>query len=88
MDEGLHSRVRSVPSHHQPGRERVDASGLVLHGSSHRRVQPLWGAGGALLEQQHTLRQPGVQIIWGLVINGDEVWGAVGEEVVVWDWLV
>ncbi len=37
------------------------------------------------LEPLHTLRLPAGQRVWGLVaIDGEEVWGAVGQGVVVW----
>ncbi len=36
------------------------------------------------LEPLHTLRQPAGQYVDGLVSYGEEVWGAVGKEVVVW----
>jgi WD40 repeat protein len=36
------------------------------------------------LEPLHTLRHPAGRRTWGLASDGDEVWGAVEEEVVVW----
>ena len=36
------------------------------------------------LEPLHTLRQAAGQYVMGLASDGDEVWGAVGQEVVVW----
>ncbi len=36
------------------------------------------------LEPLHTLRQPAGQYVTRLVRDGEEVWGAVGEEAVVW----
>ncbi len=36
------------------------------------------------LEPLHTLRQPAGQDVYGLASDEGEVWGAVGEEVVVW----
>ena len=36
------------------------------------------------LEPLHTLRQPAGHRVMGLASDGEEVWGAVGQAVVVW----
>ena len=61
----------------------------LVGGSWSRRLSPaeeyevrVWDL--ETLEPLHTLRQPAGKNVVGLVSDDGEVWGAVGEELVVW----
>ncbi len=69
---------------------RLAVSGSTLVGGSssdpHSRTEEyearVWDL--ETLEPLHTLRQPAGKRFWGLASDGGEVWGAVGQDVVVW----
>jgi len=73
-------------SPHYIYRLAVSGSTLVGGSSSHSGVEGyavrVWDL--ATLQPLHTLRQPAGASVFQLAVDGGEVWGAVGEEVVVW----
>ena len=54
----------------------------MLHSLTEEYEARVWDL--ETLEPLHTLRQPAGQHVLGLASDGGEVWGAVGEDVVVW----
>ena len=73
-------------SPHYIYRLAVSGSTLVGGSSSHSGVEAyavrVWDL--ATLQPLHTLRQPAGASVFQLAVDCGEVWGAVGEEVVVW----